>query len=201
MSDKNNSIMTTKLKVPIVLICFTRAPPIGTYLTLHPQGSNFAVQIKFWWLFSVFLWFRSKKGVSFALYSEHSAFSLFSYRFECSVERSNQSSVQVSADGPTQHLDNVSSASSFGWFTVVKNHCWRSWGVTHCWRWPLERELWCFGGWTSRPAGDWRSCLQHRCRRWISPWEIGNISENIAFALRTKQKVSGNEAGRLKHKQ
>lgn len=80
MSDINNSIMTEKFKVRYVLICFTKAPSIGTHSLLHIKVLYFAVKIKFWRLFSVFLWFGSKRGVSFALYSEQSVFSLFSYR-------------------------------------------------------------------------------------------------------------------------
>lgn len=75
------------------------------------------------------------------------------------------------------------------------NHCQPSRRVTHCRCWLLERELWCFWGWTSRPAGDWRSRLQHRRRRWISPWNIWSkhMRENIVLIIRSEQKVEEDE--------
>lgn len=70
------------------------------------------------------------------------------------------------------------------------NHCQPSRRVTHCRCWLLERELWCFWGWTSRPAGDWRSRLQHRRRRWISPWNIWSkhMRENIVLIISRRWK-------------
>lgn len=156
--------------------------PLSVYIRHYTiKVLYFAVKMKFWRLFSVFLWFGSKKGVSRVCF-------LYS-----------RTGSNADASSPSE-LDDVSSASSVRRFTVVTNHCWRIWGVTHCWRWLLERELWCFWGWTSRPAGGWRSCLQHRRRRWFSPWERGNIPENIALAVRTEQKMGEDEAGTFKHR-
>lgn len=93
------------------------------------------------------------------------------------------------------HLDRSATTPSLFFIRDVYSCC--ELFVTHCCCWLLRRELWCFWGWTSGPAGGWRSCLQHRRRRWTSPWDVGRKGTPWEYCLNTQNRAEGGRRWRL----